>query len=1207
MDVDQVIDDIRSCLISSKGGVPLSLINRDYKMIVGHSIPYTKLGYTSLEGFLKAIPGLIVYPKGGDLVIEALPTKNTSHITAMVRGQKSSGPRRKSAPLNYGMRNIRGFRTPFTSGSSRQSAPHASGLEKGKRPAAPPPHLMSLSRANLPPRLKAQQPAPPLGTTSLNRLLSASGQRKSQEVSFNLDAEHQLEGSSDGGQQHHSSDASMAVLSNALSPYSSSVLRTPTGVLGEKKSPMASFQPEYSRRHTTEELCTPPLMSINFAPMVTPRTSAQARISRQVSLPLMSQDADVTIMPISPNYDYGSLGMEGKQQQQASMVTESKSKVYCEKLQVYCKAKHLADPVYKIIPSFPKSKTKQIVCSIKVGPDHQFSSYPVECKTEDEAREVAAQVAVGGLERIYGLLGESLPITTDENLLIDRIAQMVHDHPYGLWSLQLPADYRNLHREILPDGWLDVLRTSPLITIDHAVNDRIILLPSRATSSSSSKGRVTPTSASPVDMSGMSLTENTVSVEKGYGLAVTNGEESPDCKSGEVRSLGQICLPMDEYWNVYVSYATSTSNIWVRLIGEEYSALYDDMAAEMEMFYMDGGPVAENLTPGQFYALQVDKCWHRVEVIEVVEVEDSNEKASRFANCFFVDNGDDDDMIEVSKFRVLDARFTKLPCQAVQSRLTGLEDCPLDIEGLLVERIIGRNLVARPAPGSLEDVGDGRPYPSLTLYDTSTDENVNLNEVLLEKILSSATPPSLVKNGKIQETYVPYISKTGALFVQIPSGIFDYLTKTIDDYSSNIIADGEFDSGKVTAGVTAVFEDRMYLAKYAEDMSWYRAVKDSNNPGLEDGKIWVKFVDYGNCELTSLKDLVLLPPGHPLCRLPHQAIECRLHSMPDDLHFSSKGLKRCREIVTPEEPVLLRVISRPTDNNGRIKYEVVEIFKRVQPDNLLASVSTTLSVEEGAFEKIDEEGCETPVHRSPVKTSKVPTKPPNLPSEPGKPRALPAPRVPKVGDLFDVHVTIAANPGNFTVQPWKDASRFNELMSAIQALYSNSSTDHSISPEEMAIYRKPLKRNQVKEGSVYAALHDDQLWYRITISKLLDGPSPEEVMVSAYFVDYGDVAVMTLDKLRELAPEFYSVPYQAIKAKLAGVCPVHADWSVEDCLRFQEMVCNKQFVSTIVETGPDLIDPSDTVIGIHLTDTSDPNVDASIGQIFVEEGRALPY
>lgn len=41
-------------------------------------------------------------------------------------------------------------------------------------------------------------------------------------------------------------------------------------------------------------------------------------------------------------------------------------------------------------------------------------------------------------------------------------------------------------------------------------------------------------------------------------------------------------------------------------------------------------------------------------------------------------------------------------------------------------------------------------------------------------------------------------------------------------------------------------------------------------------------------------------------------------------------------------------------------------------------------------------------------------------------------------------------------------------------------------------------------------------------------------MVTVYFCDYGDVTVITLDKLQPLTKQFCELPYQAIKAKLVG-------------------------------------------------------------------------
>ncbi|KAG8224643.1 hypothetical protein J437_LFUL003077 [Ladona fulva] len=1184
---EQVFEDIRSCLISSKGGVPISQINREYKMILGNTIPFSKFGHTNLESFLRSVPGLNVCIKGGELFLEAMPTKNTVHISAMVRGQKSTARRKPAPPPRY----QKVVRKPFSNMQTparRVILPANS--QRRKTPS--PTQLASLSRSNLPPRLKTSHSHPQMDPVLAQNFV---GQRKPGD-------RRSFEGLE---MPTFQADPSL-IHGNPMQPLSplesnltvSSVLRTPTAVMGPSSPIMGDFRVSSSTPRSPPPLI-PPLLSLNMQPVIPKRNSAQARLQRQIPAPFESE----VEMPL-PHAPYETISLFPKTNDvhppKVSSPPEVTKRGYRATLDEYCRVKLLSIPVYKVLTSFPKSKAKQIVCSIKIGVEHGFSSYPTECKTEEEAIEVASQTALEALQKIYGILGESLPVTKDENLIASRVALMLDDHPNGLWSSQVPADYREIHKETLPEGWLDILRTSPLITIDHAAHNRFILLPNR---SSSARGCSTPSSTTSSGIMDDSL-------NKLEDLSLKSENQATEPSNDEaVTTMGQLNLPEDECWNVFVSYATSTSNVWIRLIGEEYSALYDEMAADMELFYMSGGgKIAKDLVIGHYYALQVDDCWHRVELMELSD-------GSKEATCFFVDNGDDE-VHDASELRVLEPNFMKLHCQAIQSRLTGLEEFASDqsVEGLLVENIIGRNLVAKATVGESEDDGENRPFPSLILYDTSTDENVNLNDVLLEKILQNTVSPSLNKNGKIQDAYVSYISKSGSFFVQLSSSIFDYMTKMIEDYSCNIALDSGDNTGKVTPGVTSVSPDVMYLARYEVDKLWYRAVIDSKRPGYEVGKVWVKFVDYGNAELTSLKDLVALPSSHVLSKLPYQAIECCLHNMGDQ-QFTQKGLDRCREIISSEEPVLIKVVPATSDSAiMKRKYEV-EIFKRVQPDNLLVSVGVTLSMEEGVFEKKTQEikklndDLKEPGMKSP-KSNESFQKPSNVKLDSGNVTRVSAPKIPKVGELFDVHVTIAANPGNFTVQPWKDVTKFRSMMSAMQSVYNSSSksvNSVSISPEEIETCRQPLDMSKIKEGGVYAALHDDQMWYRITVSQLIiDVSSLEGGMVSAYFVDYGDVAAITLDKIRNLAPEFYALPYQAIKAKLSGIVPIHSDWSVEDCLRFQEMVCDKEFVAKVVETGPDVINLSDTVIGIHLTDTSDPNVDSSIGQILVDEGRALP-
>ena len=62
----------------------------------------------------------------------------------------------------------------------------------------------------------------------------------------------------------------------------------------------------------------------------------------------------------------------------------------------------------------------------------------------------------------------------------------------------------------------------------------------------------------------------------------------------------------------------------------------------------------------------------------------------------------------------------------------------------------------------------------------------------------------------------------------------------------------------------------------------------------------------------------------------------RLHNVP----YSSFG-ERLQELVPCDERVLVKTLSgRPLSN-----IPVVEIFKRIQPDNLLVSINSTLAFE----------------------------------------------------------------------------------------------------------------------------------------------------------------------------------------------------------------------------------------------------------------------
>lgn len=56
-----------------------------------------------------------------------------------------------------------------------------------------------------------------------------------------------------------------------------------------------------------------------------------------------------------------------------------------------------------------------------------------------------------------------------------------------------------------------------------------------------------------------------------------------------------------------------------------------------------------------------------------------------------------------------------------------------------------------------------------------------------------------------------------------------------------------------------------------------------------------------------------------------------------------------------------------------------------------------------------------------------------------------------------------------------------------------------------------------------------------------------------------------------------------------GETPIIADWSVEECLRFQERVCDKVFVAKINSIDADELNASDKIISLTLIDTTSEN------------------
>lgn len=72
---------------------------------------------------------------------------------------------------------------------------------------------------------------------------------------------------------------------------------------------------------------------------------------------------------------------------------------------------------------------------------------------------------------------------------------------------------------------------------------------------------------------------------------------------------------------------------------------------------------------------------------------------------------------------------------------------------------------------------------------------------------------------------------------------------------------------------------------------------------------------------------------------------------------------------------------------------------------------------------------------------------------------------------------------------------------------------------------------------------------------------------------------------------------------ISDVWPLHQDWTVEDCVRFQELCVEQQFVGICMELGKDPLNPSEPLLTLDLIDTS-TDEDIYLNKQLVAEGRA---
>ncbi|XP_052128455.1 tudor domain-containing protein 7A-like isoform X5 [Frankliniella occidentalis] len=904
-------------------------------------------------------------------------------------------------------------------------------------------------------------------------------------------------------------------------------------------------------------------------------TKAQDRLSRGLDvevaqskiLSLSSQAGPVPLMSISVN-------VPSFQSKQTPSPTRPRGRLsqqqvvfksYVEELSHLTSTLGLGNPTYKYVERKPTRKQAVFIAKLKIGETLLYSSYPDEKPTCEEAQEFVAKLACDDL-RQRPREAEDL----DDDKVIERVFNIVQSKANGMVESGIVKEYESIYSSSLPISWLEVIGASPRFEVEQPLNGRgnAIIYPNLCVQEDQppissipemttlpEARAITVSRPEPLHVNGATPSSlNNFSRQKPF--KDINANTVPCGDSSIVRELPKLVLPKPKEgtWDVFVASVSSTENeLWVRFIGDEYDAKYNDLMTDLEIKMFSSSEPVQNPVVDQFYCCKFDNNWLRVQLKEILKKTDGSEDE---AVVFLIDNGEMDN-VSLSELRVIDEEYLRLPGQAVPVVLAYVDVTYEAAQIYLMNNVIGSSFVA-------EIIKHSEELPKVVLYNTENEgEALNINSCILDSIIQSLDKPQLVQG--LNFLRISHVQKETRPFVQIKGKDLFFLESILNDISLiDLVA-----VHGVNAHPRLVVDSRqMFLVRSKRcPNTWLRAnIVDSTT---NQRTFVMHFCDHGFTERVLLSDIFDLKKVlQPLCKFPVQAVQFNLADL-NESQLNSGVVKRLTELAPPDQ----FVIGKVDQGSGDLK-----LFKRIQPDNLIFSINGDLifSYEELKNTPDIEEEDQADATAA-CGTQDVSTNP------------LAIYQLPVDVEFFNVHVTMSSNPFNFVVQPVVELPSFNAMMASMQEYYE--ATHHIMSTPAI---------EELVENRAFAAKHPEDLqWYRVSIVATLN-----QGVVSVRYADYGDVGLVALDRIRFLEERFKQIPALAIRAKLHGVKPLNIDWSVEECLFFNNLVEENSFPTIIREINQNVTAANSWRVSLSVIDTSNENEDIDIGDHLIQNEYA---
>uniref|UniRef100_M4A9B9 Tudor domain containing 7 a n=1 Tax=Xiphophorus maculatus TaxID=8083 RepID=M4A9B9_XIPMA len=634
-----------------------------------------------------------------------------------------------------------------------------------------------------------------------------------------------------------------------------------------------------------------------------------------------------------------------------------------------------------------------------------------------------------------------------------------------------------------------------------------------------------------------------------------------------------LTQPPEDCPSVLVTEAKSTNALTIRYVGNNYSDAQEAMEDIMQIFYSRNStkrPVS-NPAVGQLVA---------------VRGEDGDEVAR--ANVVISPFTSQNSLLELHQ------DFLSLPFQAINVRLAGLEvfSSHPQVLSTLDKLAVGKILrMETLQPCQHSDV------PTALLFDTSLEDDVNINSMCLKALQDSTMNNPLSVNVVLKDVFVTSVREDGTIFCQLPCRGKVRLRRFLENVEA-------FFTSQVTSEslVSRPFGGKFCLARYED--KWARA----EITYMHDNRVMeilftdlgipatVTFTDVREIPRHFLKDFIIIPPQAVKCRLadlavPEEGWSQEPFLLLNETLLSAKELKM--KISTLKEYKGDRVVFMYLFDGGdgqkldkSINHHLAhsEVWQKVVSRNTNTVTSTGSNIVDTDLTSLVEKWTlGNPVPSPRIKTSSVPRAKDDAAVKTGtQPLPLPPPLdLPQSGQNMDVFVPMACHPGYFVVQPWQDLHKL-EVLRGEMVLYYNQCGNTSTTMD-------------IQKGRVYAAKFDKN-WHRVQVKGVLSNG-----LVSVYDLDYGKHELVPRSLIQPLIEEFRQLPFQAIAAQLAGVA--QRQWSEETSSLFRNHVERRALVAQVesVREASELKgELSARRLTVYLVDTSSEEKDVWIHSIMAD-------